>query len=93
MCAVQNSPENNVFSLLLRFAPAPFFDQSNEVLVDVFLDRLDAFDVLRFFRLKRIEHHFALAGGVEPALHAELLHQFWKPNEPPTTPIEPTIEN
>ena len=74
-CAVQNSPENNVFSLPCSLAAAAFLDQRDEVLVDVLLDRLDALHVLRLLRQERIEHHLALAGGVEPALDAELFHQ------------------
>src|SRR5579885_664650 len=64
--------------LALEAAGTPFLHQRDEMRVDILLDGLQALDVFRLFRLEGIEHHLALARGVDAALDAELLHQLGK---------------
>src|SRR5215813_6621413 len=49
--------------------------EADEVLVDVSLQRLEPLDVLQVLRQERVEHDLVLAGNIEPALDAELLHE------------------
>src|SRR5581483_1975689 len=62
----------------IELSRAARFDQIYEVRMDVLLDRLDTFDILRLLRKERIEHHLAVTGRVEPALDPKLVHQFVK---------------
>src|SRR6476661_7340596 len=59
----------------LEARAAPLLDQRDEALVDVLLDGLEAFDVLRLLGLERVEHHLALARAVDAPLDAEPVHQ------------------
>src|SRR4029077_4004429 len=54
---------------------AAALDERDEALVDVLLDRLEVRHVLGLFRLEWIEHHLALARGVDGPLDAQPLQQ------------------
>ena len=73
---------------------AALLHQRDEDRVDLALDRLQPRDVVGVFRQERIEHRLVLARRIEPALDADLLDQLLvMPKEPPTTPIEPRIDD
>jgi hypothetical protein len=62
--------------------------------VDFALHRLERSHVGGVLRQERIEHRLVLARDIEPALDADPVHQLrTNPKVPPTTPIEPTIED
>src|SRR4051794_35511233 len=53
-------------------------DQVDEALVDLTLHRLELLNVLWVLRQERVEHGLVLAGRIEPALDAELVHELGK---------------
>ena len=57
---------------------AALLHELDEAVVDFLLHHLEAFNVVGLFRQERIEHRLVLAGGIEPALDAELVHQLGK---------------
>src|SRR5262249_5358352 len=69
--------EQGFFWTLEPRSPAALH-QANEVLMDFPLQRLEPLDVFRILRQERVEHGLVLAGHVEPAFDAELLHQLGK---------------
>ena len=62
----------------MRLLSAALLYERDEALMNLLLDRLDPFHVVGLLRQKRIEHRFAIAGGVKPPLDADLLHEFGK---------------
>src|SRR5262249_6701087 len=69
--------EQNVLAAL-EPAAATLLHQRDKDRMDLVLKRLDARNVVGIFRLEWIEHRLVLAGGIEPALDANLLDQFLK---------------
>src|SRR5690606_22101021 len=62
--------------VLGKLCPAALLHKGDEGLVYLFLERLQALDILFLFRLERIEDGLVAAGGMDPALHADLLDEF-----------------
>src|SRR5436305_13908309 len=60
--------------LALELAGAAIAYERLEGIVNLELDGLQALDVLRLFRLERVEDRLVLAGGMDAALDTDLFH-------------------
>jgi hypothetical protein len=59
----------------VEFRPAAFLHKRYEMFVDVLLDRLDPFYVVRLFRQEGIQHRLAVTRGVKPSFDTDFLDE------------------